>query len=198
MSQSPEQLRKFNEKRLREEALAESFAAMQPEDREFFVREQIKRGEYASDATLSVQDILNLADIYGEWEPEYYRYRMALEAIDPAVSAKEMESRDDARIFIESYGHERAKPFLPSRLWLEVYGDGSTKLETRHHVKYILECRGAEHIAAETFTSEFLLQSDERLGRIMIDIFGIKAASFFPPALARKLKGQHVEDALGL
>lgn len=198
MSRSPEQLRKFNEKRLKEEALAEAFSAMQVEDREFFVREQIKRGEYASDSTLSVQDILNLADIYGEWEPEYYRYRMALEAIDPAIAAKEMESRDDARIFIESYGHERAKPFLPSRLWLEVYSGGNTKLETRHHAKYILECRGAEHIAAETLTSDFRPKSDEHLGRIMIDIFGIKAASFFPPALARKLKGQHVEDALGL
>jgi hypothetical protein len=196
---SPEQLEKFNEKRLREEALAESFSALPPDEREFFVREQIRRGEYASDSKLSIQDILNLVDIYGEWEPEYYRYRMALEAIDPAIVEQDIHSKDEARIFVESYGHERAKPFLPSRLWLEAYNDGSTKIETRHNIKYILECRGPEKIAAEVYKEMSVsLKSDERLGRIIIHIFGIKAATFFPAELARKLKGQHVEDALGL
>jgi hypothetical protein len=196
---SPEQLEQFNEKRLKKEALAESFSAMRPDEREFFVREQIRRGEYASDSDLSIQEILDLADIYGEWEPEYYRYRMALEAIDPAIVAEDIHSKDEARIFVESYGHERAKPFLPSRLWLDAYNDRSTKTETRHHIKYIIESRGPEKIAAEVYKEMgSILKSDERLGKIMIHIFGIKATKFFPAELARKLKGQHVEDALGL
>jgi hypothetical protein len=196
---SQEQLDKFNEKRLKDEALAESFRALQPDEREIFVREQIERGEYASDSKLSVNDLLDLVDIFCDEEPQYYRYRMALEAIDPSIVAEDIHSKDEARIFVEAYGPERSKPFVRSRLWLEAYNDGSTKIETRHHIKYILECRGPEKITADVYKDAgIILKNDERLGRIIIDIFGVKAATFFPADLARKLKGSHLEDALGL
>jgi hypothetical protein len=181
-----------------ERLAAEAFVAMSLEQRIAHVRDQIANGRFKEDQLKDVRELMTLCSIYGDWEQPYYRYRMAIEGLDPVIVAAEMKYTDDARTFLQAYGLERSKPYLSSRLWLQTY---------HHHnntpgIVEILKSRGAEKIAEEVRKTPETGSSSEpgrlTMARHFIKIFGIRAACHLESGLASKLKGRQLEDELGL
>ena len=184
------------------------FWNMSVDERRTWIRGLILDGTLKYDAKMPVFEIFETGMTFVSAEREYYIYRIHLEGIDPAVTAKDLEfaTSNQARFFMDSYGLERAKPFLSSFVWINAYQRSVGKFEdnaqTKRDIGRLIADRGAEKVCEEICKrSPDQIQrmlDHRRWGESFVEILGVKAASGLPPELARKIKGWHLESALGM
>lgn len=181
------------------------FLSLTMAERREYIRGLMLDGAYPDDESLSVRQIVDGGAHCSEVERDYYRFRIRLENIDPAVSVVDIKT-NQARFFLEAYGLERAKPFLSSYTWVCAYFNSryqsSVSPETKNKVKDILLERGVDQVCDEicsrTPAQIRRMNLSVIWGRSFVEIFGLKALSGLPPAVANKIKSRQVEDALGL
>ena len=172
----------------------EGYRAMSTEQRSAFVAQELATGNHAFEESLSIQDLFYFAGKTGNESPEYFLYRLIMAKKDPAVVESHLSDELDFVFFFELYGHELAKTHLSSARLLETYGlldgFGDDIHVTDEDVKSMLEERGAEVVGADV--------SNNKLCKIFVEVFGLKALNHVPRNVANKFKGKHLEDALGL
>lgn len=176
------------------------------DERRVWIRELMQDGTLCYDEKLSVEDIIESGMTYSNPEWDYYKYRVQLEMVDPALAAKCVAMVNHVRFFMEAYGLERSKPFLSSFTWINAYHGSVGKFEdnaqTKRDIGLLIAHRGAERVCEEicSRTPEEIhkMLYSKRWGDSFVEILGIKAVSGLPPELARKIKGRQIEDALGL
>jgi hypothetical protein len=181
------------------------FLEMSMAERRQHIRELMLAGKHPDENYISVRQILDRGSYRKDTEREYYQYRIQMENIDPAVAAPEIKT-NQARFFLESYGLERAKPFLSSYSWMCAYRDSrfrsSVSGKTNDQIKTILLERGAEQLCEEihnrTPSQIRRMNLSVLWGQSFIEIFGLKAVEGLPQEMARRFKSRHLENALGL
>jgi hypothetical protein len=184
------------------------FWNMSVDERRAWTRGLVLDGTIQYDKKMPVFEIFETGMTFVSAERDYYIYRIHLEGIDPGIVARELEfaTSNQARFFMDSYGLERAKPFLSSFVWINAYQRSVGKFEdnaqTKRDIGRLIADRGAEKVCDEICKrSPDQIQrmiDHRRWGESFVEILGIKAASGLPPELARKIKGWHLESALGL
>jgi hypothetical protein len=188
------------------------FQKMSQEERRVWIRGLMEDGTYPYQKNLTVEDIIEQGLTYKVEDWDHYRYRIQLEGVDPAVAAKYVQAVNNCnhtRFFMEAYGLERSKPYLSSYTWINAYHSSVGKFEdnaqTKRDIGLLIAERGAEKVCeeikgrspAEIERMVFSVTSG-RWGKSFVEIFGWKAVSGLPPVLANKMKGGHLEEALGL
>jgi hypothetical protein len=187
----------IDQQNVNQKSESDAFWEMSLEQRKTYVRHQVDSGKFDDDQSLPIRVLFERASVYGDFELPYYRYRMAIEARDPAIVQAEMKTSHDASYFLESYGVERSKPFLSSRLWLEAYHYRPTP-----EICEVIKSRGAEQIAEELqkpVEDASVAPTDiVTLGYHFVEIFGFKSLYLLAYDLAKQVKGRHLENELGL
>jgi hypothetical protein len=181
------------------------FLCLTMAERREYIRGLMLNGAYSGDESLSVRQIVDGGAHCNEIERDYYRFRSRLESIDPAISAPDIRT-NQARFFLESYGLERAKPFLSSYSWMCAYYNSrypsSVSAETKSQIKTILLERGVDQICDEIHnrTPEQVRRMNFSIlwGQSFIEIFGLKAVDGLPREMAHRFKSRYLENALGL
>lgn len=182
------------------------FWNMSVDERRTWIRGLILDGTLKYDAKMPVFEIFETGMTFVSAERDYYIFRIHLESIDPAIAAKYVESVNHTRFFLDAYGLERAKPFLSSFTLINAYHGSVGKFEnnaqTKREIGMLIADRGAEQVCEEirNRTPEQIqkMLAFQRWGESFVEILGVKAASGLPTELARKIKGWHLESALGL
>jgi hypothetical protein len=181
------------------------FLSLTMAERREYIRGLMLDGSYPNDESMSVRKIVDNGMECREVERDYYRFRIQLENIDPAVSAPEIKT-NQARFFLEAYGLERASPFLSSYTWIcacsNLRNKSSASPQTTQHIKMILVKRGADKVCEEVRnrTPEQIkrMNFSALWGQNFIEIFGLKALNGLPPEMASRFKARHLESAMGL
>ena len=171
----------------------ENYGDLSREERRAWIRAELASGDYRLEKSLSIRDLVYFGYNLLEWCPEFDLYQVLLEAYDPSEVEPYIVIEAHAVLFLQTYGLERAQAFVSDQAWLKVMQKPIyTKLEneTRDQVKLLLQRRGPERIAP--------LIHDKTMGPVFIEIFGLEPTAFLPKNLAKQIKGQHLENELGL
>jgi hypothetical protein len=182
------------------------YLEMSVQERRIWIRGLMEDGTYPYQKNISVEDIIENGLTYRDPEWDYYRYRVQLEGVDPALAAKYVQTCNSARFFMDAYGLERSKPYLSSYLWIYAYHSSVGKFEnnaqTKRDIGLLIADRGADLVCEEIRSRNpaeiNIMMLLKHWGESFVDILGHKAVSGLPPALANKIKGVSLEEALGL
>lgn len=175
-------------------------------ERREWIREMMMDGSLWYEKNLTADQIIQNGLAYRDPQWDYYKYRVQLEWVDPALAEKHALTINKTRFFMEAYGLERSKPFLPSYNWINAYhgavGTFDDNAQTKHNIGLLIAHRGAEHVCEEicsrTPEELYRMLSSNQWGESFIEILGLKAVSGLPAELATKIKSRHLEHALGM
>ena len=179
--------------RKRTNNLPDDFGDWSMEKRREWVSSEPNADNYELDKCLSILDIFNLSAGLIPWSRHYSLYQVLLVQYDPAEAEKYVSLSCHASFFLESYGLERARPFIASQCWLKVIDRSNTSILlscTRDQIHHLLRWRGAEQVASTI--------KDKAMGLHFLDIFGLQSLSLLPNDLAKQIKGRHLENELWL
>jgi hypothetical protein len=172
----------------------ENYQDMSTEECRAFIAQELATGRYATEESMAIEDLIFFAGQTGGESPEFFIFRQLVGRHEPAKVVPHLEDDMDFELFFDVFGLDVGKAHMSNAKLLDLheiiqyYRDDMAINQTR--VKAMLEERGAESVGAEV--------TNEQQSKIFVEVFGLKAIQYVPKDIARKFKGKHLEDGLGL
>jgi hypothetical protein len=158
-----------------------------------WVLNEMAHGDFEREKKLGAEEVIFFCCTYGPSSPLHFMFRSLLQRFEPEEVARHVKINLHAISFFQVFGLERSKPFVSSEIWLTVFSHNALMKPDKvalDGIRRLIQSRGDEQIA------KFIKNKEQ--SAIFIEIFGFNSFSLQLPELAKQVKGQLLEDALGI